>query len=81
MLRMKPHCTVFTRPIRSASPPMTTTKMPENNAAMDTAMFITLVSTPRSVAMVGAIFSVVWAKSQKASTPRIMPNRSRSVPT
>ena len=28
MLRMKPDCTTFTRPTRSASPPMTTMKMP-----------------------------------------------------
>ena len=81
MLRTKPHCTTFTRPIRSASPPMTTMKMPENSAVIDTAMFITLVSIPRSAAMVGAMFSVVWANSQKASTPRIMPKRSRSLPT
>src|SRR5947209_934629 len=81
MLRMKPHCTIFTRPARSASPPMTTMKMPENSAVIDTAMFITLIWTPRSAAMVGAMFSVVWAKSQKASTPRMMPKRSRSLPT
>jgi hypothetical protein len=32
--------------------------------------------------MVGEIFSVVvWANSQKASTPRIMPKRSRSLST
>ena len=28
---------------------MTTMKMPENSAVMDTAMFMTLVATPRSV--------------------------------
>jgi len=34
-------------------------KMPENSAVMDTAMFITLVVTPRSSAITGAMFSVV----------------------
>src|SRR5437868_3812770 len=81
MLRTKPHCTTFTRPTRSASPPRTTIKMHENSAVMDTAMFITLIGIPRSVAIVDAIFSVVWANSQNARTPRMMPNRSRSLPT
>jgi hypothetical protein len=54
--------------------------MPEKSAVIDTAMFITLMSMPRSVAMVEAMFSVVWAKSQKATTPRIIPMRSRSFP-
>jgi hypothetical protein len=44
MLRMNPH-QIFTRPTRSARPPITTMKMPENNAVMDTAMFMTLVAT------------------------------------
>jgi len=35
---------------------------------------------PRLAAMIGAMFNVVCAKSQKASTPRIIPNRSRFVP-
>ena len=48
MLRTKPICTTFTRPNRSARLPMTTMKMPENSAVIDTAMFITLVSIPRS---------------------------------
>src|SRR5690242_7153564 len=30
--------------------------------------------------MMGAMFSIVWANSQKARTPRIMPKSSRSVP-
>ena len=30
--------------------------------------------------MAEAMFSVVWANSQKASTPRMMPKRSRSLP-
>lgn len=80
MLSTKPHCTMRTRPTRSAKPPMTTMKMPEKSAVMDTAMFMTLVPTPRSSAMTGAMFSVVWAKSQNASTPRIMPKRILSLP-
>src|SRR5690606_16133519 len=35
-----PHWTVLILPKRSASPPMTTMKMPENKAVMETAMFI-----------------------------------------
>ena len=46
MLRMKPICTIFTRPTRSAPPPMTTMKIPENSAAIDTAMVITLHLDP-----------------------------------
>ena len=45
MLRMNPHIRIFTRPTRSARPPTTTMKMPENNAVIDTAMFMTLVAT------------------------------------
>ena len=56
-------------------------KMPENSAVIDTAMFITLVSIPRSSAITGAMFSVVWANSQNARTPKMMPNRTRSFPT
>ena len=52
---------------------MTTMKMPENSAVIDMAMFITLVSIFRSDAMVGPMFSVVWANSQNASTPRMIP--------
>src|SRR5690349_10539877 len=43
MLRAKPHCTTFTRPTRSASPPITTMKIPENSEVIETAMFITLI--------------------------------------
>src|SRR6186997_3151289 len=55
-------------------------KMPENSAVIDTAVFMTLVATPRSAAIAGAIFRVVCANSQKASTPRMMPKRSLSSP-
>jgi hypothetical protein len=47
---------------------------------MDTAMFIRLVPMPRSAAITGEMFSVVCAKSQNASTPKMIPNRSRSFP-
>jgi hypothetical protein len=47
---------------------------------MDTAMFITFVETSRSAAIAGAMFRVVCANSQKARTPRMMPNRSVSSP-
>jgi hypothetical protein len=76
----KPHCTTLTRPARSATPPSTTMKMPEKRAVMDTAMFITLVGTPRSADIAGEMLSTVCANSQKASTPRIMPNSRRSLP-
>ena len=59
MLRTNPHIRIFTRPTRSARPPTTTMKMPENSAVIDTAMFMTLVGTSRSVAMAGAMFRVV----------------------
>jgi len=78
--KTKPHWTILTRPMRSASPPMTTMKMPENSAVMETAMFISDCWTPRSWAISGEIFSVVWANSQKARTPRMMPKRSLSFP-
>ena len=55
-------------------------KMPENSAVMDTAMFMTFVATARSAAIAGAMLRVVWANSQKASTPRMMPKRSLSSP-
>jgi len=80
MLRRKPILTTLTRPTRSARPPMTTMKMPENRAVIATAMFIRLLSRPRSFCMSGATFNVVWAKSQKVITPRMMPIRSLSVP-
>jgi len=44
-------------------------------------MFITLDSIPRSSAITGEMFSVVCANSQNASTPKMMPNRTRSFPT
>lgn len=80
MEKMKPHITVLTRPMRSARPPTTTMKIPEKRAVMDTAMFISVWSTPRSAAMVGAMLRVVWANSQKARMPRMMPYSSLSVP-
>jgi hypothetical protein len=80
MPSMNPTFRIFTRPTRSASPPTTTMKMPENSAVIDTAMFMTLVATARSAAMAGAMFKVVWANSQNASTPRMMPKRSLSLP-
>ena len=80
MPRMNPHIKIFTRPTRSARPPATTMKMPENNAVIDTAMFMTLVGTSRSAAIAGAMLRVVCANSQKASTPRMMPTSSLSSP-
>ena len=80
MLKTKPHIRIFTRPTRSARPPTTTMKMPENSAVIDTAMFMTLVATLRSAAIAGAMLRVVWANSQNASTPRMMPKRSLSSP-
>ena len=80
MLSTKPTITILTRPIRSAKPPMKTMKMPENSAVMATAIFIRLVSSPRSFCMSGATFSVVWANSQNVSTPIIMPNSNLSFP-
>ena len=64
MLRMNPHIRTFTRPTRSARPPITTMKIPENNAVIDTAIFMTLVATSRSAAIAGAMLRVVWANSQ-----------------
>ena len=81
ILSTKPHCTTRTRPKRSARLPITTMKMPEKSAVIETAMFMTVVSTPRSSAITGEIFSVVCANSQKASTPKMMPKRTRSLPT
>jgi hypothetical protein len=36
---------------------------------------MTFVVISRSAAVVGAMFRVVWANSQNASTPRMMPKR------
>src|SRR5690606_17190367 len=68
------------RPMRSATPPITTMKIPENRAVMATAMFMVSAVTPRSRLMSGAMFRVVWANSQKAMTPMMMPKRSLSLP-
>ena len=57
--KTKPDWTTFTRPMRSAAPPTTTMKMPEKSAVIDTAMFMTLISSPRSAAIVAAMFKVV----------------------
>ena len=54
--------------------------MPENSAVTATAMFIRLASRPRSFCIAGAMFSVVWANSQNAITPMIIPNSRRSLP-
>ena len=75
-----PHIRIRTRPSRSARPPATTMKMPEKRAVIDTAMFITLVVTPRSALIAGEMLSVVCAKSQNARTPKMMPKRSLSLP-
>jgi hypothetical protein len=49
--KAKPHITIVTRPIRSArSPPITTMTISEKSAVIDTAMFIPVVATSRSVA-------------------------------
>jgi hypothetical protein len=80
MPKANPHITILTRPSRSARPPMTTMKIPEKRAVIETAMFMTFVATSRSAAIVGAMFNVVCANSQKPSTPKMIPNRSRSSP-
>ena len=80
MPKTKPHIRTLTRPTRSARPPMTTMKMPENSAVIDTAMFMTLVEMLRSAAIAGAMLRVVWANSQNARTPRMIPKRSLSSP-
>lgn len=59
---------------------MNTMKMPENSAVMATAMFIVVGARPSSSPMSGAMLSVVWANSQNVSTPRTMPNSTRSLP-
>lgn len=59
MLKRNPQFNTRTRPRRSARPPMTTMKMPENRAVMKTAIFMMLVSTPKSSAMTGAMLRVV----------------------
>ena len=76
----KPSRMMRMRPSRSARPPITTVKMPENSEVSDTATFIVPEATPRSRRMSGATFSMVWANSQKVTSPAIMPNSSRSLP-
>jgi hypothetical protein len=78
MLSTKPAITIFTRPIRSAKPPIQTMKIPENNAVIPTAVFIRLVSSARSFCMSWAMFSVVCANNQNAETPMMMPNSNLS---
>ena len=80
ILKTKPILIIFNLPTRSASPPMTTIKIPENKEVIDTAMFIIAVSIRRSFTMSTLMFNVVCANSQNAKTPRIMPNRSLSLP-
>ena len=80
MLSTKPTITILTRPTRSAKPPMKTMNMPENSAVMATAIFIRLASSPRSLCISGAMFSVVWANSQNVSTPKIIPKSNLSFP-
>jgi hypothetical protein len=80
MLSMNPQIRIVTRPSRSARPPTTTMKMPEKSAVIETAMFMTLIVMLRSAAIDGAMLRVVWEKSQKASTPRMMPRSSLSSP-
>ncbi len=80
MLRASPIKVIFKRPSRSASPPATTMKMPENSAVMLTAMLFRLSLIPNSSRIVGATFSVVCAKSQKVMTARTMPTMSLLAP-
>src|SRR4051794_24206686 len=70
---------ILARPIRSASPPATTMKMPENNDVIDTARFASVCSTPSWSLMPGITLSSVWAKSQKLMTARTMPSSHLSV--
>src|ERR1044072_2164935 len=80
MLRARPKKVIFKRPSRSASPPATTMKMPENRAVMLTAILFRLSLIPNSSRIVGATFSVVCAKSQKVMTARTMPTMSLLAP-
>ena len=80
MLSTKPSVMIRMRPNRSARPPITTMKMPENSAVIATALFMVLDSIPRSRCMSGATFSVVWANSQNVTTPRMIPKSKRSLP-
>ncbi len=71
---------IFARPTLSANPPITTTKMPENNAANDTAVFIEFEEMPKSLPITEAILIMELAKSQKVSTDNINPNKILSFP-
>src|ERR1044072_5571681 len=55
-------------------------KIPENRAVMLTAMLFRLSVIRNSSRIVGATFSVVWAKSQKLMTARTMPRMSLLAP-
>lgn len=84
-LALRPSLAILTRPIRSAVPPMSTMKRPENRAVIETARFIDAASTNSlSVLMssmtAGATVPAVPAKSQNVTTARTMPSRSRSLP-
>jgi hypothetical protein len=65
---------------RSARCPATTTKLAEHRAVMLTAMLVRLSLIRSSSRIVGAIFSIVCAKSHKVMTARTIPKVSLSVP-
>ena len=80
MLKTSPIFVILTRPNLSPKPPMTTIKIPENRAVILTAILLVFTSMPKSVRMVGAIFKVVCAKSQKVITPKTIPSSNLSFP-
>src|ERR1043165_265484 len=79
-LSAKPTWVIFNRPRRSARPPATTMKIPENRAVMLTAILFRLSLIRNSSRIAGATFSVVCAKSQKLMTARTMPRISLLAP-
>src|SRR5690606_32068661 len=76
----KPMRVMRTRPTPSASPPMTTAKMPANSEVSAPAVFIAPAPTPRSAPTTGATLSIVWANSQNDITPSTSPASRRSLP-
>jgi hypothetical protein len=80
ILHKNPILIIFNLPTLSARPPSTTINIPENKVAIETAMFINDVSIRRSLAMSTLMFNMVCANSQKANTPRMIPNNNLSFP-
>lgn len=79
MLRPMPIMRIRPRPTRSASPPATTMKMPENREVIETARLAIVGAMPSSPWMPGMTLSRVWANSQKVMTERTIPASHRLV--